>query len=162
MAGKEDEAGRYMGGPRPVGAIVPRLVRPAFRKRSPAGATLMADWPAVVGPALAAVTAPKRLTSGTLTIACAGPVAMELTHLAPELIARINAHLGRGAVERLRFVQEAPGAAGGHAAAPSSPRRRPRPDALPGRVETAIARVPGEELREALAKLARGVYRNRD
>jgi len=157
MAGKEDDS-RYMGGPRPVGAIVPRLVRPAFRRRSPAGAMLMADWPAVVGPALAAIAAPKRLSSGTLTIACAGPVALELTHLAPELIARINAHLGRAAVERLRFVQETP--AGGPAAPPRP--RQPHPAALPGRVEAAIGRVPSGELRAALAKLARGVYRDRE
>ncbi|MFC7542493.1 DUF721 domain-containing protein [Siccirubricoccus deserti] len=78
-----------------------------FRKKSPGGATLMADWPAVVGPALAAVTTPKRLSAGTLTVGCVGPVAMELSHLAPQLIARINAHLGRVTVERLRFVQQA-------------------------------------------------------
>jgi hypothetical protein len=154
MAGK-DENERYVGGPRPVGAIVPRLVRPAFRKRSPAGALLMADWEAVVGPALAAVTMPRRLAAGTLTLACAGPVAMELTHLAPELIARINAHLGREAVERLRFVQQAP------AGRPAAARAKPRPAALPARVEAAIGRVPEGELREALAKLARGVYRNK-
>lgn len=163
MAGRDEEGrtgARYMGGPRPVGALVPRLVRPAFRKRSPAGALLMADWAAVVGPALAAVTLPRRLSGGTLTVACAGPVAMELSHLAPQLMARINAHLGRVAVERLRFVQHAPppGGAGGGGQAAAPPRPAP---ALPGRVEAAIARVPGDELREALAKLGRGVYRNR-
>ncbi|HEY4251363.1 MAG TPA: DUF721 domain-containing protein, partial [Roseomonas sp.] len=84
---------RFFGGPRPLGAILPRLTRPAFRRRSPAGAQLMADWPAVVGPALAAISAPKRLSAGTLVLACSGPIAMELTHLAPELIARINTHL---------------------------------------------------------------------
>lgn len=142
-------------GPRPLGALIPPLTRPAFRKRSPAGAQLMADWGEVVGPALAAVATPRRLSAGTLTIACAGPVAMELAHLGPQLIARINGHLGRAMVERLRFVQQA--AAGGGAAPP-----RPAPAAaLPAPVERAVAAVPGEDLRAALAKLARGVYRNR-
>ncbi|MGN6816220.1 MAG: DUF721 domain-containing protein, partial [Solirubrobacterales bacterium] len=50
------------------------------------------------------LTVPRRLHGGTLSVACAGPVAMELQHLAPELLARINAHLGRPVVERLRFV----------------------------------------------------------
>lgn len=156
---EDGEDRRFFGGPRPLGALVPRLTRPAFRRRSPAGAQLMADWAEVVGPALAAVTAPRRLVAGTLTIACAGPVAMELAHLAPQLIARINGHLGRAAVERLRFVQQAappppsqPLARG--AAGPASP-------PLPERVEARLAALPEGELREALAKLARGVYRSR-
>ena len=104
---RDGEDRRFFGGPRPLGALLPRLTRPAFKRRSPAGAALMADWPAAVGPALAAVSTPKRLGNGTLVIACAGPVATELTHLAPQLIGRINAHLGQVAVERLRFVQQA-------------------------------------------------------
>jgi hypothetical protein len=116
----------------------------------------MADWAAVVGPALAAVTSPKRLGSGTLVIGCAGPVAMELTHLAPQLIGRINAHLGQTVVERLRFVQQAAGSA-----PPPAPRRA-EPVALPPRVQEAMAALPEGELREALEKLAQGVYRNRD
>ncbi|WP_431267826.1 DciA family protein [Dankookia sp. P2] len=112
MAKDSDKAGGFIParspyGPRPLGALIPALTKPVFRKRSPAGAQLMADWPGVVGPALAAVTTPLRFAAGTLTIACAGPVAMELTHLAPQLIARINAHLGKPMVERLRFVQQA-------------------------------------------------------
>jgi hypothetical protein len=154
VAGQGDDQ-RFFGGPRALGALLPRLTRPAFRRRSPAGAQLMADWAAIVGPALAAVTAPRRVSGGTLTIACAGPVAMELTHLAPQVLARINGHLGRVAVERLRFVQQAAPPA---AAAP--PRPAPTPD-LPDRVERRLAELPEGELREALAKLARGVYRSR-
>ncbi len=155
MAGDEEDR-RFLGGPRPLGALLPRLTRPAFRRRNPAGAQLMADWAEVVGPALAAVTTPRRFSGGTLTIACAGPVAMELTHLAPQLMARINGHLGRAAVERLRFVQMAPGTA---AAAPP-PRPGPAP-ALPPRVAGALADLPEGALREALEKLALGVYRSR-
>ena len=142
-----------MGGPRPLGALIPRLTRPAFRRKSPAGAQLMADWPAVIGPALAAVTAPQRLTGGTLTLACAGTVALELSHLAPQIVQRINAHLGRQAVERLRFVQLPP------AGAPA-PARRKAEQPLPQRVSASLEGVASPELREALARLARGVYRN--
>ena len=94
------------------------------------------------------------LTAGSLTIACSGPIAMELSHLAPELVARINGGLGRVAVERLRFVQTAqPAASGGKPALP------PRPVALPARVATALDSLPTGDLREALERLARGVYR---
>ena len=97
---------RHVYGPRHIGALVPAVARPAFRKRAPAAAQLMADWPAIVGPALAAVTVPRRFASGTLSIACSGPIALELQHLAGELMARINAQLGRVTVTRLRFLQE--------------------------------------------------------
>jgi hypothetical protein len=146
---------RFLGGPRPLGALVPALTRPAFKRKSPAGAQIMADWAELVGPAIAAVTQPLRLTQGTLTLACAGPVAMGMQHLAPQLASRINAALGRVAVEKFRFVQRAPARA-----VPRKPRESPQKP-LPERVESAIAEVSSPELREALARLARGVYRGR-
>jgi hypothetical protein len=138
-------------GLRPLGGFIPRLTRPAFKRRSPAGALLMSDWAGIVGPAIAAVTVPKRLTGGTLTIGCSGPVAMELQHLAPQLIGRVNAALGSVTVEALRFVQQAP------AAAPTSKARTVAP--LPDTVRGALDTVGSPELRDALARLARGVYR---
>lgn len=150
---KDGDSRRFPTAPVPLGTLIPALTRPVFRKKSPAGAQLMADWPMVVGPALAAVTTPLRLSAGTLTLACAGPVAMELQHLAPELIGRINAHLGRVAVERLRFVQQAP------TGAASRPTPRAPATPLPAEVEQRLSSMPEGELREALAKLARGVYR---
>lgn len=148
------ERDRFLGGPRPLGALIPRLTRPAFRRKSPAGAQIMADWADLVGPALAAVTTPRRLSAGTLTLGCSGPIALELAHLAPQLVQRINAHLGRAAVERLRFVQQA-------AALPAGAARRAPPVAVPERVRAALSTVPGEGLREALARLGQGVYRKR-
>jgi hypothetical protein len=90
----------------PLAQLVPGVTRPAFRKRSPAGADLMSDWASVVGPRLAAETEPRRLTRGQLTIACAGPMAMELQHVTAELMDRINTYAGTRIVERLRFVQD--------------------------------------------------------
>jgi len=55
---------------------------------------------------MAALAVPRRLSAGTLTLACSGPVALELQHQATLLIERINTHLGRDLVQRLRFVQE--------------------------------------------------------
>jgi len=141
-------------GPRPLGALVPRVVRPAFRASNPAAAQIMADWGSIVGPMLAAVSAPRRLASGTLTIACAGPVAMELQHYATELIGRINAHLGTVTVRALRFVQTAV------AAAPAVPPDQPIPPAIATAAEAAVASVPEGELRTALAALGRAVLAN--
>jgi len=99
---------RHVYGPRSVAALVPPLARAAFRGRPAANSQVMLDWPMIVGPALSAMTEPRRLSAGTLTIACSGPIAMELQHMAMELMARINTHLGVPTVRALRFVQVPP------------------------------------------------------
>ena len=142
------EAARHPFGPRPIGALLPAVTRPAFRKQSPAAAGLMTDWPAIVGPALAQTTRPKRLAAGTLTLGCAGPIALELQHLAGPLMERINTHLGRPLVQRLRFVQEA-------LAPPPVPRRKPRLDPVP------IEGMPAGDLNDALAALGAAVSTDR-
>lgn len=145
MSGDE----RHVHGPRPVGGLLPRITRPAFRKRSPAAAQIMADWVEIVGPALAAVTAPRRLIGTALTLACAGPVALELQHMQAELMARINGHLGRVAVERLRFVQDKV------ATPPPLPSRAPAPDPAP----VPLPGVAPGALYDALEALGRVVRR---
>jgi hypothetical protein len=146
MASDNPADKRHPYGPRPIGALVPALTRPAFRKRSPAAAQIMTDWGEIVGPALAAVTAPRRLAAGTLTLACSGPIALELQHLAAQLTERINAYLGRAAVERLRFTQDLDPAT----RAAAVPRRTPL-----GKVE--VPGVPPGPLRDALAALGAAV-----
>jgi hypothetical protein len=138
-------------GSRPLGALLPRVVRPAFRSGSPAASQIMADWGTIVGPMLGSVSAPRRLSAGTLTIACAGPVAMELQHYAMELISRINTHLGTQTVRGLRFVQTT-------AVAPlASPPAPPVPPEITAVAESAVATIPEGELRAALAALGRAV-----
>ena len=146
MAGGQDsDKGRHIYGPRPLGTLVPAIARPAFRRRSPAAAQVMADWPAIVGPALAQAAQPRRLAGGTLTLGCSGPQALELQHLAGPLIERINAHLGSVTVQRLRFVQERP-------ATPPPARTLPPTVAVP-----AVAGLPEGGLRDALERLGRAV-----
>ncbi|MFC3124133.1 DUF721 domain-containing protein [Pseudoroseomonas globiformis] len=141
-------------GLRPVGGLLPQFTRPVFRKRSPAGAHLMTDWVEIVGPALAAQSMPQKLSAGTLTLRCSGPMAMELQHLAPLLISKINSRFGQALVQRLRFVQ-------GVVTPPAPRRRAPAPVAVPPRVSTALEGVADPELRAALERLARGVYRGK-
>ena len=105
-------------------------------------------WEAIVGPALAAVTAPRRLSAGCLTIGCSGPMAMELQYLSEPLMGRINAHLGKIAVTRLRLLQDL-------TPAPAPP-PRPKPPAIAAASE-AVAGLPPGELRDALEGLGRTV-----
>ncbi|MGI4808870.1 MAG: DciA family protein, partial [Janthinobacterium lividum] len=73
-AGKEasERVSRFYSGPRSIGALLPAITRPVFRSRSAGAAQLMADWPVIVGPALAAVSVPRQLARGSLTLACSG------------------------------------------------------------------------------------------
>lgn len=139
--------------PRALGALIPSLTRPVFRRQNPSVARIMSDWVELVGPKLAGQTAPRGLTAGTLTIAASGPMAMELTHLAPALIARLNGALGQVVVQRIKVVQ---GFVPRRPASPPPPPPSPPP---PERVMAAIGEVNDPELREALARLAKGVYR---
>ncbi len=152
-AAADKEAARYPYGPRPIAALLPAVTGMAFRRRSPLAARLIGDWETIVGPAIAAVTMPERCTGGVLTVACAGPIALELQHLAPKLIERINVHVGRALVSRLRFRQ-AP--LSGSAPAPARA-------VVPAAGERALAeRLAGMEegpLREAFLRLGRAIGR---
>jgi hypothetical protein len=150
MASDDPAGKRHPYGPRPLAALMPAVTRPAFRKRSPAATQIMTDWAEIVGPALAAVTSPRRLQSGTLTVACSGPIALELQHLTGPLMERINGHLGRVTVERLRFAQDL------------EPATRAAPDRAPPPADPVdVPGVPPGPLRDALAALGAAVGQRR-
>ena len=80
--------------------------------RAAAPATLLARvqaaWPQVAGRAVAAAAAPVSEREGVVTVVCESAVwSGELELLAPDLLARLNAHVapdGAARVRRLRFV----------------------------------------------------------
>lgn len=151
--GKATEAPRFVYGSRPLGALVPMVTRAAFKRRPPAAAQVLADWDSIVGPALAQMTMPRRVSAGTLVIACDGPVAMELQHLQDVLLSRINTALGttggKAAVQRLRFVQES--------LPRPAPPRAPPPQRAVAAAERAVGDFPEGPLREALSRLGQAV-----
>jgi hypothetical protein len=140
---------RHVYGPRPLGSLVPAVTRQTFRKHSPAAAQLLADWEIIVGPKVASMTVPRRLDRGVLTIACAGPAAMDLHYMGVEVINRINTHLGGQPVHSLKFTQA------GMPRKPAPIRSLP-PEAIL-EAEAAVAELPDGELKSALAALGRVV-----
>ncbi len=135
--------------PRGIAALLAPVLRPAFRKRAPAAAQLLADWPTLAGPDLAARAAPIKFAAGTLTLACSGPTAMELQLNAQALISRLNLGLGNAMVERLRFIQQVPNL-------PATPLK------IPPRAPLAAPKnLPEGELGEALARLYQGIGQKR-
>jgi hypothetical protein len=137
-------------GPRAVGALLPAISRNVYRRHTAASAQIILDWEVIVGPKVAAMTVPRRLDRGVLTLACSGPAAMNLHYVGVELINRINTHCGGAPVQSLRFTQTAaPRSA--RAAMASVP-----PEAV-READAAVAGLPESPLKDALASLGRVV-----
>lgn len=132
--------------PRGIAAILAPVTRPAFRRRAPAAAQLLADWPQLAGPELAARAVPLKFAGGTLRLGCTGPTALELQYIAPQIIERLNLALGHKMVERLQFEQQPP-------RAPVTPPARP----VPRQFSPPPQPLPEGALGAALARLYQGI-----
>ena len=131
------------------------LDRPA-RQRGLAGSALIDDWPMFVGPPLARNCQPVRLDRRdppTLHVRVGGAAALEVQHMEPQIIERINQHFGFDAVARLRLVQ----APVTRPRLPARPPRRPLSAEAEQAVERVVAAVLDPDLRRALRNLGRAV-----
>jgi hypothetical protein len=168
------------GGVRAIGALTGALVAPLARRHGLARVRLLSEWPAIVGPELARRCRPEKLISlgraaastaadspaakiaaaqsaekargpSALRLRVSGAAALEIQHLAPQIVERINAYFGYRAVERLQLVQ-------GPLPLEPAPRRPVALDAAQRRtLETKLADVADEDLRKALGGLGRAV-----
>ncbi|HEY4162912.1 MAG TPA: DciA family protein [Dongiaceae bacterium] len=102
--------------PTRISAELPSLTKMAFRKtlggRGFAEAGLITEWAAIVGADVARMSQPVHLAfprgerkGGVLTIQCGGAAALEMQHLKPQILERINSHFGYTAIADLRFRQ---------------------------------------------------------
>jgi hypothetical protein len=131
---------------RGISALIGPIIRPSLKRRAPTSYQLLLDWEELAGPEFAITARPMKLAGGTLTLACSGPVAMELQYRSDALMRRLNTGLSGTVVERLKFVQEI--------IPEPSPTR-------PARSKTAASAPPAglsdDPLGAALAKLYQGI-----
>lgn len=105
----------YRRAPRPLSSALSALADEL------APETMLAEvqrvWSEAVGEAIAAEAEPTSARGGVVTVSCSASVwAQELDLMAPQILARLNATLPRGTVQRLRCV------ATGHPGRASAPR----------------------------------------
>lgn len=167
MAGERTQGkggARRGGGPRPLAAPLGSIAKRTLGRRGFAEGGLITDWRAVVGAELAASCWPDRISfplgkkdGGTLRIRVAGGLAIELQHLVPQVLDRINGHFGYRAIERISILQAPPD--GDRARRPAATTRPapPRDPGLQNSLEAALAEVGDPEIRAALARLGRAM-----
>jgi hypothetical protein len=158
---KVDTSSQRRGGMRALAATLPAITRTALARRGFAEGGLIAEWPSIVGAAIAARCQPAKLSlarpgrrqDGALMLRVEPGFALELQHLAPQIIERVNGHYGYAAIARLTFQQ-----------GPLSTPRRQAPSPLRplGAAEEAdlreqVAAVEDEDLRGALERLGRAL-----
>lgn len=162
MSDPEDkpDAKSRIGATRAVSALIGPLTRRALGKHGFASASLISDWATIIGEELAASCHPIKLAfppgkrdGGTLHLRVSGGAALEIQHVTPQIIERINGHLGYQAVARLKLVQ-------GPVARGSAPRRAPRAaprDPAPPRRWEGLDAIDDPALRESLEWLGAAV-----
>jgi hypothetical protein len=153
--------------PRPLGDLLDACLAPALRAQGFASADIIAAWPEIVGERLSGFTQPvkiewKRKPAGadpsarpepsTLVIRVESAFAIEVQHLAPVIVERVNAHYGWRCVGRLVLKQ-------GPVRRPETkaPRVQSLDPAERERVGKAVEPIVEEELRSALDRLGQAV-----
>ena len=144
---------------RAVAVEADRVTGPIRKKRGLADAALISDWPDIIGAALAAECVPLRIargpdgTGGTLHIRVSGALALELQHMQPQVIERINGYFGYQAIARIALQQ------GPIGARKPAPRKRATPpsDEDAAALAVQLDGIVDEDLRRALEALGRGV-----
>ena len=107
----EDTYKRRQSGPLPLARLLPKLTRKALGKFGFSYIGLITDWATIVGPDIAKMSAPEKLTfprnkrdSGVLRLKAEGGAALEIQHLEPQILDRINTYFGYRAVMRLNII----------------------------------------------------------
>ena len=96
---------RKTGQPQLVGDLLARVLKRKGLAPKLEAVSVLTEWGSLVGPAIAAVTRPERVSDGVLFVAVANsPWMMELNLMKAELMKRVNAGKGEGRIRQIVFV----------------------------------------------------------
>ncbi|MEI9987687.1 MAG: DciA family protein [Aliidongia sp.] len=143
-----------------LGSAVAKIAAPVLGRRGFGEAQVILQWPAVVGELLARDSLPIKLAfprgdrlDGTLHLRVAAGAALEIQHLEPLIVERINGFFGYRAVARLA-IRQGPLP---RKAEPRAPKPRPLARSETAALERRLEEVKDPELRAALESLGRAV-----
>lgn len=100
-----------------VSKVLGRITGRTMNRRGFSDSRMLENWSAIVGPQLAAMSQPVRLSrcksgrdgedtaGGVLTVKAEGAIALEIQHLSPQIIDRLNSYYGHAAISRLNIIQ---------------------------------------------------------
>ena len=141
--------------------LLTQLLTPAARRRGFAAVEVVEQWPTIVGAGLARRCHPVQLefrrgttSGGTLVLQAAGGAALELQHVAPQVLERVNDYFGFPAAARLRFIQMPSRPL---PAPPGPPVLRPLSAAEAAAVADEVAPIADAALGAALESLGRSI-----
>jgi hypothetical protein len=142
---------------KPLADLVGETLRSAFARQGFAAVDVVTHWEEIVGAELAGRTEPVRLvwpqrddpfSTGVLTIRVEGAYAIELQHMTPVVIERVNRYFGWRCVGRIAIRQ---GPVTRHGKSPDLPLE---PDAeTVAQVERDLGAFEDKGLKSALARL---------
>ncbi|HEY5081833.1 MAG TPA: DciA family protein [Bauldia sp.] len=154
-------------GPVALGELIGRVIDPVTKRRGFATTDLIAAWPEIVGSRFADCTRPEKIVwsrgeemdgaPALLVVRVDGPRAIFVQHEAGQIIERVNAFLGYGAIGHLRIIQ-APVSGGGMVETTSE---RPLSADAEAELEARLSGVADKDLRSVLDRLGRGVLAKR-
>jgi hypothetical protein len=156
-----------MARPKPLADLIDACLGPALAAQGFAASDVIVAWPEIVGERLANFTQPLRIEwprgagardrdarpePATLVVRVESAFALDMQHLAPVVIERVNAHYGWRCVGRVVLKQ--------------GPVKRPAPPPAPApalteddrrRVTEAVGEVGEDALRDALERLGQAI-----
>lgn len=141
----------------PLADLVNVTVNEAFARQGFAAVEIVTHWEDIVGPELAGRSEPMRLSwpkrddpdsVGTLVVRVEGAYAIELQHLTPVVMERVNRYFGWRCVGRIAIRQ---GPVSPRAAVPLAP-IEPEPEAI-AEVAGEIGPFQDESLGQSIARL---------
>jgi hypothetical protein len=141
-----------------------KLTRPVFQRYGFAYGEVLGQWSAIVGDELGNVSVPERIRwpratgssgdgvkrGGTMVLRVAQGRALEVQHMVPRIIERINGFYGYEAITTLKILQ-------GTVTPPAAPRRPPAPQIDAQVLGDQAEAIHDEALRAALLRLGSAV-----
>jgi len=154
--------------PRPLSELLGATLSDALKAQGFASAEIIARWPDIAGPEIAAhseplkINWPRQTGSGsgdappepaTLVLRVEGPAAIEIQHLSAVILERVNRFFGWQAIGRIALRQ-----APLHRQPPPAPPPPPDP-AEQARIAAGLPEIQDADLKAALARLGAAVKR---